>query len=202
MCGPFVRACNYALDELSKIQNGEEAKGLPKFLPENQIVFINNHYRSVDSESVEWNSLTISEPDIVVLQWDDFTARLNHKIPYSDSHSELCVSSPNLDLSWGDVRSTVEMKISGLPKPAQGKKDVDSDVDFVALDELPPYVAPYVDPRPTVVFPVLPNFQCECTSFGELLSLIFLDRYQDLRGFERKRTPHHCRKFWCQSGDR
>ena len=167
MYGPFVRACNYALDELSKIQNSEEAKGLPKFLPENQIVFINNHDRSVDSESVERNSLT--RPDIVVLQWDDFTTKLNRKVPYSDSYGNLCVSNPNLDLSWRDVRSTVEMKIAGLPKPEEGEKGVRFDVDFVALDELLPYVALKDDTEPRVEYRPLPNFQCECTSFEELL---------------------------------
>lgn len=158
MYDPFVRACNYALDKLSKIK---DVGGLPKFLPENQIVFINNHNRSVGSESVQRNSLT--RPDIVVLQWDDFMKKLKRRVRYSESYGELCVSCPRLELSWRDVRTTVEMKMGRISKDKQGTQDFNS--NFKDLKELLPYVALDDVSQPGIMHQVLPDYQCVCPSF-------------------------------------
>ena len=155
MYKPFVRACNCALDQMSKIQNVDR---LPPFSTESQIVFVDTHNRSVDSKDLQWNSLC--RPDVVLLQWDKFKEKLGRDVPYSDSYGKLWDSSLDFDLLWREVRSTVEMKIAGLPKPETGREDLD--MDFEGLRELPAYVTLEEDHQPVVAYPLIREAQSEC----------------------------------------
>ena len=167
MYKPFVRACNCALDQMSKIENVDR---LPPFSAEKQIVFVDNHNRSVGSEHVQRNSLT--RPDIVLLQWDRFKEKLGRDVPYSDSYDGLRDLSLDSQVVWREVRSTVEMKIAGLPKP--GTEIESFDMDFKGLKGLPAYVKLKDDQEPVILHEFLPNSQRECAGMGRFLSLIFL----------------------------
>ena len=137
MYDPFVRACNYALDELSGI-NGVD--GLPKFTAQKRIVFVRNFDRAVHSDSHQRESR--ERPDIILLQWDIFRDKLKTHRPlsYSDSHkTDVCVKKLDYEVAWREVRSTVEMKVSGLPKPGKWERNFDG--SFPALEELQPYVS-------------------------------------------------------------
>ena len=156
MYEPFVRACNCALDQISKIQ---DVDGLPSFSIEKQIVFVDNHNRLVSSENVQRNSLI--GPDIVLLQWNIFKKKLGQDVPYSDSYAKLWDSSLDFDLLWREVRSTVEMEIAGLPKPEKERENLD--MDFEGLRELPAYVMLEENHQPVILHEPLPKAQRECT---------------------------------------
>jgi hypothetical protein len=159
MCAPFVQACNYALQEISAI---DDVKGLPKFSEDKRIVLVRNHDRAVGSEAPERTSLT--KPDIVLLQWNHFKQKINRpEADYSESYGELCVSGPKLELDWRDVLSTVEMESTGLPKPGSWERNFD--VGLNGLVELPPYVSLDDAPQPEIYHPRLPMVECECASF-------------------------------------
>jgi hypothetical protein len=158
MYEPFVRACNFALQEISAIN---DVDGLPKFSEDKEIVFVRNHDRSVGSEDPERTSLT--KPDIVLLQWNHFKQMINRPdAPYSQSYEQLCVSGTELKLNWRDIRSTVEMKKTGLLNRKSWKKNFD--VGFEDLDELPAYVSLDDDGEPEISHPQLPTVECEWVS--------------------------------------
>jgi hypothetical protein len=157
MYDPFVRACNYALDKLSKIH----IEGLPEFSEEKQIVFFRNHDRSVQSHSHQRESRV--RPDIVLLGWNRFKEL--YKEPratppsYSDSHStDLCTLNSELKLSWRDVRSTVEMKKFRRRR----ERKTTFDKDFGALTESAPYTSLVdIDTRPKFIEVEAPVNNCE-----------------------------------------
>ena len=158
MYNPFVRACNYTLEALSEI---DDIPGLPKFSKENQIVFVRNHDRSIKTGNHQRVSRV--KPDIVLLQWDTLKRKL--QLPgdasYSRSYKEdICVSKSDFYLFWREIRSTVEMKITGLTKRKSSKEVKNFDVDFQALNESPPYTS-LDDPVPDFFYEVLPEIQCE-----------------------------------------
>lgn len=162
MYDPFVRAFNFALQEISKIAG---VKGLPEFSSRNEIVFVCNHQRAVKSEGLQRNSR--AKPDIALLQWEEFKSKIPPEersgVSYSESYKGLCDSDSKWELCWREVRSTVEMKITGLPKPEQATTNFDA--DFGALEELSAYVELDDDPQPEVAHTLLPAAECKCTSF-------------------------------------
>ena len=165
MYKPFVRACNYALEALSAIN---DVDGLPQFSEEKQIVFVHNHNRSIYSGSHLRESQV--KPDIVVLQWNLFKRdqELPDCTPYSQSYEDdICVSGSGLDLTWRAVRSTVEMMATGVPKK-QGLM-MNFDTGFEALEELPPYTSLDDAPQPDFCQEQLPANECGCGSFAEFL---------------------------------
>ena len=170
MYDPFVRACNYALEELSKIQN---VGGLPPFTEEKRIVFLRNNDQAVGSDSRRRNSRV--KPDIVLLQWNIFKEKIPLEerggISYADSFKDLCVSKSKWNLIWRDVRSTVEMKIGGLPKTQPWKKNFDADWD--ALIELAPYVSADDSDQSEISHERTPAVQREYTSSRGLRHLFF-----------------------------
>src|SRR5882757_1382387 len=134
MHDPFVRACNYALDKLSKIQ----VEGLPPFSNDQQIVFVRNHDRSVESDSHQRESLV--RPDIVLLQWENLK-KLSGSLSYSQSYEhEICTSKLGFRMSWRQIQSTVELKKAELPRRDEWTKTYEG--DFGALKELPPRAPP------------------------------------------------------------
>ena len=182
MYDPFVRAFNYALEEMSQIK---DVDGLPDVSPDKEIVFVCNHQRAVKSEGLQRNSR--AKPDIVLLQWQTFKGKmskeLRDEVSYSQSYQGLCDSKSNWEVVWREVRSTVEMKITGSFKSKQGMKN--SDGDFDALEELPAYVALDNDQQSMVAHEPLRAAQCSCTSFGGFPLLIFLNRsHQELGEIE------------------
>jgi hypothetical protein len=147
MYNPFVVACNYALDEFSRIN----VEGLPEFSPEKQIVFVRNHDRSVGSYGHDRNSRVM--PDIVILGWDHFKELSKNKnTQYPASHKEkICTSGSDLNLVWNHVRSTVEMKFAKFPKRTGWGASFDK--GFEALRESQPYVSPYDPIQPELIQP-------------------------------------------------
>ena len=71
MYKPFVLACNYALDELSRI----DVKGLPQFEPERQIIFVHTSRQTM--EPTIYSQAPRAKPDIVLFQWDFFAGLLS-----------------------------------------------------------------------------------------------------------------------------
>ena len=129
MYNPFVRACNYALDKLSKVQ----VDRLPPCSNDRQIVFVRNHDRSVGSDSHQRESLV--RPDIVLLQWENFR-KLSGSSSYSESYEEeFCTSTLVSRMSWRQIRSTVEFKKGELLKQDEWPKTYEG--DFGALKESP-----------------------------------------------------------------
>jgi hypothetical protein len=159
MYNPFVLACNYALDELSKVH----VDGLPRFESERQIVFINSSTQPI-KPSTDWRD-SQAKPDIVLVQWDLFVERFKRnqpvvEIPYSRSHSGgFCLSAEGLDLSWKAIRSTVEMKIRGLPKRVQVPTTFDK--NFEDLVETAPYTSTTDKPESIVLPYDAPANTCE-----------------------------------------
>src|SRR5882762_3171896 len=161
MYDPFVRACNYALDALSVVN---DVDGLPEFSGEKQIVFVRNDDRAVLSGSHQRESR--ARPDIVLVQWNHFKRQqqLHDRTPYSQSYDgDICVSRSDVNLTWGAIRSTVEMKIAGLPKRGEWTRDFDT--GFKALKELPPYISLDDTPQSGIFQELLPAHNCECVSF-------------------------------------
>lgn len=161
MYGPFVLAFNYALDELSKTH----VDGLPGFEPGRQIVFAHSSDQPM-KPSNHWRTPRV-KPDIVLLQWDHFVKRLSTRSPtivkpsYSKSYSgDICLTAPGLDLTWRAVRSTVEMKIKGLPNPI--KLPMTFDKGFEDLEETAPYTPVVDDAQFTVTSETAPMKTCEC----------------------------------------
>ena len=162
MYNPFVVACNHALDELSEIN---DVDGLPKFTTEKQIVFVRNHDRAVRSDSHQRESR--ARPDIVLLQWDIFKDKLKTPRPlsYSDSHNtDICVEKLDFEVAWREVRSTVEMKISGLPRLKKWERNFDG--SFPALEELPSYVSLDDSLQPTLSHNARPVNHRKCALSG------------------------------------
>jgi hypothetical protein len=188
MYEPFVRAFNYALDEISKIN----VAGLPKYSEEKQIVFVSHHDRVVHSAHHQRDSR--ARPDIVILQWNAFKEKMQLPTsPYSDTYDgDICVSKSELSLVWRDVRSTVEMKITGLPKREQWSRNFD--VGFKSLSG-PAYISVGDADQPEITHESLPYAQCKCALFGGFPLPIFLDRWHpELKEIGRKETAHHGRK--------
>lgn len=158
MYEPFVRACNYALEELSDIR---DIDGLPEFSEKKRIVFALNYDRSVHSEDHQRESQT--KPDVVLLQWEIYVQLQKPYKPksFSDSYEgDIRVQMSNL--SWRKTRSTVEMKFAGLPKLQEWAKNFDVGVE--ALKELPAD-APLDDaPGPNVLLEAYPDNLCERAS--------------------------------------
>ena len=159
----FVLACNYALDKLSEIN----VEGLPAFEPRKQIVFFRNHGRSVHSD--HHNRKSLVGPDILLLQWDLLLKRRDpnssdsniHSTPYSTSYStDLCVEKSDLEFSWRNIRSTLEMKIGKLPGSDRWTPVFDK--GFGALNETMPCVSFDEGGQPAFVPAELPAGQCEC----------------------------------------
>ena len=162
MYDPFVLACNHALDGLSEI---DDVDGLPEFTAQKRIVFVRNFDRAVRSDSHQRESR--ERPDIVLLQWDIFKNKLKTPQPlsYSDSHkTDICVKKLDFEVAWGEVRSTVEMKVSGLPKPGKWERNFDG--SFPALEELPPYVSLDDARPPTLSHNAQPVIHRKCALSG------------------------------------
>ena len=167
MYNPFVRACNCALENLSKIK---DIDGLPGVLEDNKIVFARNHDRAIESGNHQ--RISRARPDIVLLSWKIFKKRRGlPDVPYSQSHEgDICVSKSDTKLSWKDIRSTVEVKFSKFQK-LKGSFNA----GFKALKELP--VSNHDDTPQTVTsHATLSTKNCEYTPFGGFLSLIYLER--------------------------
>ena len=168
MYNPFVRACNYALDALSRVNDVE---GLPEVSKQMEIVFARN-YEVVESGHPMWESQ--GQPGIVLMGWDKFkrVRDLPDETPYSQSYNgDICVSNPGPDtwFYWPEIRSTVELKITGLPKD---KWTRDFEAGFKDLAELEPHIS--LEDPPQDVFspePVRRNI-CKCASPGRFRSLI------------------------------
>jgi hypothetical protein len=160
MYDPFVRACNCALAELSEIN----VKGLPQFVDDKQIVFVRNHDRAVKSGNHQRESRV--RPDIVLLQWDAFRNWRGHKgATYSQSYnSNICVSKSDFkkNLNWRMIRSTVEMKLGGLPKPQRQTNNFKA--DFHALEELQPYTSLGDASKTWIIHEASPSINRECAS--------------------------------------
>ena len=148
MYDPFVQACNYALEQLSRVRGVD---GLPEFSEDEQIVFVRHDSWPVHSKRIQRESWV--KPDIVLLRWNYFKkwrGPLDND-SYSQSYNDdICISrtSPTRDLSWKLVRSTLEMKIAGLPKTGEWAKGFS--MGFESLEELPAYDLLQDDPEPEV----------------------------------------------------
>jgi hypothetical protein len=167
MYDPFVLACNFALDKLSEIKGVGE---LPAFLPRKQIAFARNHDRAILSGNLQRESRV--RPDIVLLHWDTLKAwrRNDKKTHYSRSYkTDLCTSPSDHPFNWRITRSTVEMKLSGLPKSQEWNKEFKT--DFRGLPESLPYTSLH-NPQPGIFRETPPAIQCEFASFRGILPLI------------------------------
>ena len=107
MYDPLIKAFNYALDRLSKVDVG----GLPKFKNERQIVFARSDTSCIGTETYLQGSY---KPDIILIKWNKFKTEYGSKYhPYSESYgSEICCKSRRGKpyLSWSNILSTVEVK--------------------------------------------------------------------------------------------
>ena len=173
MYNSFVLACNYALDKLSCVN----IEGLPRCSPEKQLVFVRNHDRSVKSNSHQREPQV--KPDVVLLRWERFAKLLKDSsvgvFTYPHSYAgNICTSKWDFGLSWRNVRSTVEMKVTGLPKLRDQKKSYAK--DFGALHETAPHNLPGDNLQQGYMPENLPNFICESLSSREFLLLICPDR--------------------------
>ena len=186
MYEPFVRACNYALDEFWD----SEIDGLPELTEDMRIVFVCSHNRSVGTQDPARESQV--KPDIVLLPWRVFNK--SKKVPYSASYErDICTDKPNVDLVWSRVRSTVEMKFMGLQKRKGWKR---FDMEFEALEESEPYASleDTDDQQDGYIREKLPENKCECKPSGVLLSLIWFGRsHQKIGQTCCERGAHHCR---------
>ena len=186
MYDPFVRACNYALDEFW----GSEIEGLPELTKHMRIVFACSHNRSVGTQDSARESQV--KPDIVLLPWRVFSE--SEKVPYSASYGEdICADKPDVDLVWSRVRSTVEMKFMGPRKRKDWKR---FDMEFEALAESEPYASleDTDDQQDGYICEKLPENNCECTPSGAFLSLILFGRsYQKIGQTRCEEGAHHSR---------
>ena len=160
MYTPFVLACNYALDKLSEIN----VEGLPAFEQKKQIVFFRSHDRSVRSD--HHNRMSLVKPEILLLQRDLLLKRRRpNSTLYSTSHStDLCVEKSDLELSWWNIRSTVEMKIRKLPGSDGWTPAFDKGLE--ALNETSPHVSFDEGGQSAFAPAELPAERCECAPLG------------------------------------
>jgi len=166
MYNPFVLACNYALDQLSRVQ----VEGLPPFSEEKQIVFVRNHDRPVHSHNHQRDCR--ARPDIVLLQWQ-FLKEQSKASSYSVSHKgDICTSNSNLKLSWSNVRSTVEMKFGAFSKRKKQKEPFDK--EFGDLNESKPYISLDDNVQSGFIQEDLPESSREHVPLGGFPLLIFL----------------------------
>lgn len=177
MYNPFVLACNYALDRLSRVN----IEGLPQCTPERRIVFVRNHDRSLKSNSHQREPQV--KPDIVLLRWERFAKLVKGSstgnYSYSDSYSrDICTSRSNFNLSWRNIRSTVEMKVTGLPRHRDQKKTYATGLR--ALTEKAPYTSLNDSPQLGYMPENLPDYTCEFPSPKMFQSLICSDRRHQL----------------------
>ena len=148
MYDPFVQACNYALEQLSRVRGVD---GLPEFSEDERIVFA--RHDSWPVHSTRHQRQTWLRPDIVLLGWNSFKkwrGTLDND-SYSRSYNDdICISreKPPHELTWNRVRSTLEMKIAGLPKSGECAKGFS--MGFGDLKELDAFVPPQDDPEPEV----------------------------------------------------
>ena len=173
MYEPFVAACNYALDEFSRLQ----VEGLPRFSKDKQIVFVCTHDQSVGSQHPIRGSRV--KPDIVLLSWELFCG--SKKFPYSASYKkDTPIDKPGTELVWSRVRSTVEMKFMGSQKHNSWKP---FDMEFGALVESEPYTSLSDDhDQQQFIEDDLPENNCECTPLRTLLLFMcFVRCHQTLR---------------------
>lgn len=171
MYNPFVKACNCALDELSRCRTDE----LPNYSVDNQIVFVRNHDRSVKSHDL--NRDCRARPDIVLLRWKHFEEKSGVPGGYSASYkSDACVGRSTVELSWKDVRSTVEVKLLKFPEHKKWKESADFDKKFGTLTESEPYTS-LDDVGAGFIEPIVPEPHCKCALLGRSLSLICLGRW-------------------------
>ena len=107
MYSPLIKAFNYALDQLSKL----EVPGLPEFQEERQIVFARSDAKCIESDSYLKGSY---KPDIILVKWDVFKrAQLCSSFAYPESYkSYICCESSHSQptLSWRNLLSTIEVK--------------------------------------------------------------------------------------------
>ena len=185
MYKPFVAACNYALDEFSRLR----VEGLPHFSEDKQIVFVPAHDRSVQCPHPIRESQL--RPDIVLLSWPLFNE--SKKSPYSTSYQrDVSIDKSDTELVWNRVRTTVEMKFMGLTT-RNGWKPFD--MEFGALVESEPYTSLNDGHRQEeFIKDILPENNCECTPLGRVLLLICSVRcLPALRQTCGGQTPY-CRK--------
>ena len=106
MYPPLIKAFNYALDELSRL----EVPGLPHFQESHQIVFARNNQNHTASKCRLQGS---HKPDIVLIRWVDFEKqRKGAEIPFSESHDSDVCCMPAFSISWRNVLSTLEVEPS------------------------------------------------------------------------------------------
>ena len=101
---PLIKAFNYALDELSRL----EVPGLPQFQESRRIVFVRSGPNHTASKCYLQGS---HEPDIVLIRWDVFKEQ--HKgieISYPRSHDSDACCKPEFCVSWRNVLSTLEVR--------------------------------------------------------------------------------------------
>lgn len=168
MHAPFVRACNYALDVFS----GSQIEGLSEFSEDKQIVFVCSHDQPVSTRHPARCSQV--GPDVVLLPWKVFNESKN--ACYSASYKgDICTNEPVANLVWDRVRSTVEMKLVGLPKSASRKtfsmgfKDLAESNSYTSLNDTD-------NQQPEHIRDPLPDIHCECTALGVLPPFIRFNR--------------------------
>lgn len=107
MYNPLIKAFNYALDWLSKVNIG----GLPEFKKECQIIFARSNTNCIGTETYLQG---LYKPDIILIKWSKFKTKYGSKHqPYSDSYRlEICCKSQHgkAPLSWSNILLTVEVK--------------------------------------------------------------------------------------------
>jgi len=107
MYTPLIKAFNYSLDRLSKV----DVTGLPKFEEEHQIVFVPSDAKYIGTETYLQGSY---KPDIILIKWNKFKAEYgskNKNQPYSESYRlPMRGKSGRSSLSWRNILSTVEVK--------------------------------------------------------------------------------------------
>ena len=184
----FVRACNYALDELSRVDIEE----LPRFSPERQIVFVRNYDQPVESDSHQRESEV--GPNIVLLRWLHFEDLLGNSpttpinnTTYSDSYlGSICTSKSNFKLTWRNIQSTVEMKVEELPR-GEWKKSYGG--GFGTLNKSAPDILLEDVIQPRFFYEELPNYRCECTSFRNCCLFASVDDTQGSEGSGTEDLP-------------
>lgn len=109
---PLVKAFNYALDKLS----GLNVPGLPAFEESRQIVFLRNDPKYIARQTYLQG---LYKPDIVLIKWGFFKKGCRSPtISFSDSHeTNLCCERSIASLSWKNVLSTLEVKLSSPKAP-------------------------------------------------------------------------------------
>ena len=107
MYTPLIKAFNYALDRLSKV----DVDGLPKFKKERQIVFARSDAKCIGTETYLQGSY---KPDLILIKWSKFKTEYGYEgRPYSESYRlDMCCKSgrDKPPLGWCNILSTVEVK--------------------------------------------------------------------------------------------